>query len=155
VLASVVIISLHSRQAPRPAAPVPFSYLPAKLAGDFRPGQSRLFPAIHPFCFQFIAKCPLNNSFVLTTFHFHGGCIPPQRGNHELNSVEFQPHRGYPGSYSQERLFTSSIARGPLPASFRQRQTLPQFRFPFPLWSLPSSFHRECRHGRLATVIPK
>jgi hypothetical protein len=43
--------------------------------------RSPLFPAIHPFSLQPFTKCSSSNSFVLTTIHFHGGCIPPLKWN--------------------------------------------------------------------------
>src|SRR5260370_29519800 len=52
---------------------------------------------------------------------FSWGVYPPQRGNHELHNHELQLHRCNASSYHQERL-------RPLPASFRQWQTLPQLR---------------------------
>jgi hypothetical protein len=44
------MFSPHHRQAPRPAAPVPFSYLPAKLAEDFRPGPRAVSSPLPPAC---------------------------------------------------------------------------------------------------------
>jgi hypothetical protein len=43
--------------------------------------RSPLLPAIHPFSLQPFAKCSSRNSFILTTIHFHGGCIPPLKRN--------------------------------------------------------------------------
>jgi hypothetical protein len=43
--------------------------------------RSPLFPVVHPFSLQSLTICSSRNSFVLTTIHFHGGCIPlyPER----------------------------------------------------------------------------
>jgi hypothetical protein len=44
--------------------------------------QSALFPAVPPISLQALIKCSSRNSFVLTTIHFHGGCIPPFATRH-------------------------------------------------------------------------
>jgi hypothetical protein len=44
---------------------------------DRHPTRSLPFPAVHPISLQPLTICSSRNSFVLTTIHFHGGCIPP------------------------------------------------------------------------------
>jgi hypothetical protein len=36
-------------------------------------------PAMHPFCLRMFTKCSPSNFFLLITFHFHGGGVPPSR----------------------------------------------------------------------------
>jgi hypothetical protein len=51
---------------------------PLSLFPDRDSIRSAPFPAVHPISFQSFTKCSARNSFVLTTIHFHGGCIPSQ-----------------------------------------------------------------------------
>jgi hypothetical protein len=119
------------------------------------PGQSSISRRPSPFsstAYKMLFPQPL----CFDNDPFSWGVYPPQRGNHELHNHELQLHRCNASSYHQERLlFTPSIARGPLPASFRQWQTLPQLRLPVPFWSLSSPFHRQCRRGCLSPTTPK
>jgi len=153
MLSWLVILSHHPRQALPSHRDL--SLHPASLCVRCLPRSDRGLPPAQcpiprrPSLFSSTAyKMLLPQLLCFDNHPFSWGVYPPQRGNHELHNDELQLHCCNPSSYYQERL-------RPLPASFRQWQTLPQLRLPFPFWSLPSPFHRECRRGCLSPTIPK